>query len=228
MKEQSLNTSSKWKKLCCFALLFFYFSHIQIALGSPVANTISGILNILNLVLVMVMIPDIIREAKKFGDNKKSLLWIPLDAAMVIVLQGILWDRVLKGMITSAAGITLDNANTDKVFELVMKSPIFMGIMACVYGPVLEELLYRYTAFGVLYEKNKFSAYAVSTLLFGIQHVAEAGLWGGDTIQLMNMPGYIIAGLIFAFLYAKTKNICVPIGAHILANSFGLLMMCCK
>ena len=131
-------------------------------------------------------------------------------------------------MITSAAGITLDNANTDKVFEMVMKSPIFMGIMACVYGPVLEELLYRYTAFGVLYEKNKFSAYAVSALLFGIQHVAEAGLWGGDTIQLMNMPGYIIAGLIFAFLYAKTKNICVPIGAHILANSFGLMMMFCK
>ena len=63
MQEQSLNTSSKWKKICCFALLFFYFSHIQIALGSPVASTISGILNILNLVLVMVMIPDIVREA---------------------------------------------------------------------------------------------------------------------------------------------------------------------
>lgn len=228
MHKQSLNTSSKWKKICCFVMLFFYFSHIQIAFGSPIAGTISGILNILNLILVLVMIPDLFREAKKFGDNKKSLLWIPLGAAMVVVLQGMLWDSILKGMITSAAGITLDNANTSKVFEMITKSPVFMGIMACVYGPVLEELLYRYTAFGVLYEKNKFSAYAVSALLFGIQHIAEAGLWGGDTIQLMNMPGYIIAGLIFAFLYARTKNICVPIGAHILANSFGLLMMWCK
>ena len=228
MHKQSLNTSSKWKKICCFVMLFFYFSHIQIAFGSPIAGTISGILNILNIVLVLVMIPDLFREAKKFGDNKKSLLWIPLGAAMVVVLQGILWDSILKGMITSAAGITLDNANTSKVFEMITKSPVFMGIMACVYGPVLEELLYRYTAFGVLYERNKFSAYAVSALLFGIQHVAEAGLWCGDTIQLMNIPGYIIAGLIFAFLYARTKNICVPIGAHILANSFGLMMMCCK
>ena len=100
-----------------------------------------------------------------------------------------------------------------------------MGFMACIYGPVLEELLYRYTAFGMLYQKNRLLAYIVPSLLFAFQHVAEAGIWGGDTVQLINIPGYIIAGLIFAFLYARSKNICVPIGAHILTNSFGLFMM---
>ena len=80
MQEQSLNTSSKWKKICCFVMLFFYFSHIQIAFGPSVASTISGILNILNLILVIVMIPDIIREAKRFGGNKKifyGFRWVP-------------------------------------------------------------------------------------------------------------------------------------------------------
>ena len=228
MDEQILNTSARWKKIFCLVMLFFYFSHIQILLGMPLASSVSGILNILNIVLVLVMIPDIIREAKKFGDDKKSLWFIPLGAVMILCLQGILWDGIVKDLITAKAGITLENANTNKVFNMVKGAPIFMGFMACVYGPVLEELLYRYTAFGLLYVKNKFSAYVVSALLFAFQHVSEAGIWGCDTIQLINTPGYIIAGLVFAFLYAKTRNLCVPIGAHILANSFGLVMMICK
>ena len=222
MNYSTLNTSTKWKKIFCLIMLFFYFSNISVPLGVPAIDTIRDILNIL---LVIVMLPDIANEAKKLGGNKKSLLLIPLGVVMVIGLQGILWDNIIMGIIRSAIGITADNANTINVTEMIKSSPIFMGFMACIYGPVLEELLYRYTAFGMLYEKNSFLAYIVPSLLFAFQHVAEAGIWGGDTAQLINMPSYIIAGLIFAFLYTRSKNICVPIGAHILTNSFGLLMM---
>lgn len=222
MNEQSLNTSSKWKKIFCFVMLFFYCSNM---LNNP---TIASVCNILNIILVIVMIPDLVLEAKKFGGDKKALLFIPLGAVAVICLQWILWDEIIMKNITSAAGITVSNANTGKMTGMIMKQPLFMGFMGCVYGPILEEVLYRHTAFGVLYVKNKFSAYAVSSLLFGIQHVAKAAIWGGDTMQFINMPSYIIAGLIFAFLYARTRNICVPIGAHILANSFGLMMMLCR
>ena len=222
MDHSTLNTSAKWKKIFCLIMLVFYFSNISVPLGIPVIDTIRDILNIL---LVIVMLTDIAGEAKKFGDNKKSLLLIPLGAVMIICLQGILWDNIIMGIIRSAIGITADNANTTNVTEMIKKSPIFMGFMACIYGPLLEELLYRYTAFGMLYGKNRLLAYIVPSLLFAFQHVAEAGIWGGDTPQLINIPSYIIAGLIFAFLYARSKNICVPIGAHILTNSFGLFMM---
>ena len=140
-------------------------------------------------------------------------------------LQGILWDNIVTNMIGKAIGVSFGNDNTANVTEMVRNAPVFMGIMVCIYGPVLEELLYRYTAFGVLYTKNRFLAYAVTALLFSIQHVAEAGIWGGDVIQLINIPGYIMAGLAFAFVYDKSKNICIPIGAHIAANSVGLFMM---
>lgn len=203
-------------------MLFFCFSNISVPLGIPVMDTVRDILDIL---LVLVMLPDIAGEAKKFGDNKKSLWLIPLGVVMLICLQGILWDSIIMGMIRPAVGITADNANTSRISEMMKANPIFMGCMACVYGPVPEELLYRYTAFGMLYEKNKFLAYTVPSLLFAFRHVSEAGIWGGDTAQLINTPSYIIAGLIFAFLYVKTKNICVPIGAHILMNSFGVLML---
>ena len=222
MNYSTLNTSTKWKKIFCLIMLFFYFSNISVPLGVPAIYTMQDILNIL---LVIVMIPDMAGEAKKFGEKKKSLLLIPLGAVMIIGLQGILWDNIIMGIIRSAIGITADNANTTNVTEMIKSSPIFMGFMACIYGSVLEEILYRYTAFGMLYGKNRFWAYVVPSLLFAFQHVAEAGIWGGDKAQLINIPGYISAGLIFAFLYARSKNICVPIGAHILTNSFGLLMM---
>ncbi len=213
-----LNTAAKWKRILCIVLLFFYFS----ALPVPGLGTIC---TLADLALVVIMIPDIFRDAKKLGSSKKNLLFMPLGAAAVIGLQGILWDNIAVNLIILKLGIPVNNANNEKVTGMVMASIVFMGLIVCVYGPVLEEVLYRYTAFGLLYEKNRFAAYAVSALLFGIQHVAEAGIWGGDVIQFINMPGYIIAGLILGFLFAKTKNICVPIGAHILVNSFGLVMM---
>ena len=133
-------------------MLFFYFSNISVPLGIPVKDTIRDILNIL---LVIVMLPDIAGETMKFRDKKKSLLFIPLGAVMIIGLQGILWDSIIMGIIKSAIGITADNSNTANVTEMIKSSPIFMGFMACIYGPVLEELLYRYTAFGMLYGKNR-------------------------------------------------------------------------
>ena len=221
-KDQKLNTSSKWKIVFGFVMLFLYFSYIHVPINSQLLDAVSFPLDVLFLI---VMIPDIVREAKKIGSNKKSLLLIPLGAILVLGLQGFLWDNVVTSMIGELIGVSFGNDNTANVTEMVRNAPVFMGIMACIYGPILEELLYRYTAFGVLYTKNRFLAYAVSALLFGIQHVAEAGIWGGDLVQLINMPGYIMAGLAFAFVYDKSKNICIPIGAHIAANSVGLFMM---
>ena len=221
-KSQKLNTSSKWKIIMGFVLLFLYFSYIHVPINSPLLDTLSFLLDIL---FVIVMIPDIFRDAKKIRSNKKSILLIPLGMILVLGLQGFLWDSVVREIICSLTGISLANDNTANVTEMVRNAPVFMGFMACIYGPILEELLYRYTAFGILYTKNRFLAYAVSAPIFSIQHVAEAGIWGGDVMQLINMPGYIMAGLAFAFVYDKSKNICIPIGAHIAANSVGLFMM---
>ncbi len=81
MDHSTLNTSAKWKKIFCLIMLVFYFSNISVPLGILVIDNIRDIMNIL---LVIVMLTDIAGEAKKFGDNKKSLLLIPLGAVMII------------------------------------------------------------------------------------------------------------------------------------------------
>lgn len=218
LKEKKMNTSAKWKKISGVILLFFYCTDM---LNMPELQ----IFNIINIIFVFLMIPDIWKDGTKFGSRKKDLLMIPAGAIMIIGMQAILWENILMKYIKEVLGIVVNNANTESVIEMIKASPVMMGIMACLYGPILEELLYRYTAFGLLRNKSRSMAYIISALLFGFQHIAVAVIWGGELIQLINMPEYIIAGLIFAFLYDRTKNICVPIGAHILANSFGMVTM---
>jgi len=213
-----MNSSAKWKKITGVILLFFYCTNM---LNIPALQ----IFNIINILYVLVMNPDIARDAAKFGKSRKSLLLIPLGAIAIIGIQAILWDNIIMAQIKAGLGIAMENANTENVISMVRKNPVMMGFMACFYGPILEELLYRYTAFGLIRDRDRALAYIVSALLFGFQHIAVAAIYGGDLIQLINMPEYIIAGLIFALLYDKTENICVPAGAHILANSFGLLSM---
>lgn len=213
-----MNSSAKWKKITGVILLFFYCTNM---LNIPALQ----IFNIINILYVLVMNPDIARDAAKFGKSRKSLLLIPLGAIAIIGIQAILWDNIIMAQIKAGLGIAMENANTENVISMVKENPVMMGFMACFYGPILEELLYRYTAFGLIRDRSRALAYIVSALLFGFQHIAVAAIYGGDLIQLINMPEYIIAGLIFALLYDKTENICVPAGAHILANSFGLLSM---
>lgn len=213
-----MNSSAKWKKITGVILLFFYCTNM---LNIPALQ----IFNIINILYVLVMNPDIARDATKFGKNRKSLLLIPFGAIAIIGIQAILWDNIIMAQIKAGLGIAMENANTENVISMVRENPVMMGFMACFYGPILEELLYRYTAFGLIRNRSRALAYIVSALLFGFQHIAVAAIYGGDLIQLINMPEYIIAGLIFALLYDKTENICVPVGAHILANSFGLLSM---
>ncbi len=216
------NNSSKWKKIFCLIILFFYCSAIFEPLN---LHKLGPLLTLIEFVLVIVMLPDLSREVKKIKGNWKCLIYVPIGFVLTLGVGAILWDTVIMQLIRSALDISLNNANDDLVDGMIKNSPVIMGLMVCIFGPILEEILYRYTAFGILYKKNRFLAYLISALLFGLQHVIVAAVWGGNTIQFLNMPGYIISGLIYAFLYSKSKTLAVPILVHMIGNSIGMLFM---
>ena len=223
MSEKRIeNNSSRWKKILCLILLFLYCSAISRPLNLPMLGTLS---NLMQFVVVGVMVPDIFREFKKIKGNKKCLIYVPVGVLVLIGVQGFLWDELLLPRLLSALGISLNDANYDSVTDMIKNNPVIMGTMVCIHGPLIEEILYRYTAFGLIYKKNRILAYLVSMFLFGLQHVIVAAVWGGDPIQFFNMPGYIIAGFIFAFLYSKSKTLAVPILVHIIGNSIGMLFI---
>lgn len=80
-----------------------------------------------------------------------------------------------------------------------------------VAAPIVEEIVMR----GVVYTRidngcGKWAAVAISSLLFGLMHVAAGGL--------ILAIGAVLMGAIFALIYAKTNSLTVCIIAHAAAN----------
>ena len=210
------------KRILCIFMLLLYVSGGSQFLGDGI---ISLAYLLLMFVVVIIMFPDICKEGKGFKEKPKTLLLIPLGILLVFLLDQTLMQNIVQPFIWRIAGTAKENANTEKVFEMIRNNPFFMVFLTCVFGPVLEEILYRYTLFGLIGKKNKPVAYIITALLFGLQHVIDAGIYGGDVKQFINIGSYMVFSFIMSGLYSKTKNLCIPIIIHITTNSIGVGMM---
>lgn len=220
MEKTQLNTAPKWKKICCIVVLICYCTAILIVVG---IRSLGEMFNLIEILTLILMIPQLGSEMKKL--RPKALVWILIGFAAVFLFEQIMWDNILLPDICSRLGIVQENANTEKMTALIRQNPVVLGLAGAVFGPVLEELLYRYTFFALLYDKNKFAAHTLTALIFGLQHIFEAGIWGGDFTQLINIPGYMIFSLVMTCTYVKTKNLWIPIGIHVLSNGIGVIFM---
>ena len=91
---------------------------------------------------------------------------------------------------------------------------VFIVLSAVLIGPVVEELVFRKSIFGLI--KNNTIAILVSSIIFGAIHLtAEASF----AEALINGISYFAMGLVFGFIYIKNqRNIMAPIAVHILVN----------
>jgi membrane protease YdiL (CAAX protease family) len=138
----------------------------------------------------------------------QSVLWAFLGIFIAFGAQA------LAGMIErDILGIDPGSENTQTIAKLTMVTPYFI-IVPAVFGPVLEEVVFRKIIFGSFYKKFNFFVSAIlSSLIFGLAH-----------FEVTHLLVYTAMGFTFAFLYVKTKRIIVPIVAHVAMNSFVLLM----
>lgn len=137
----------------------------------------------------------------------RAAVWSVLGVFMAYAAQyaGIIIETLL--------GIPQGSENTQQVIGLVETFPIVI-LSVAVFGPFLEEIVFRKIIFGSLYEKMPFFAAAlISSLIFSAAH------WEWEHTIL-----YAAMGFTFAYLYVKTKRIIVPIVAHVAMNSFVVLM----
>jgi membrane protease YdiL (CAAX protease family) len=110
-------------------------------------------------------------------------------------------------------GIEPGSENTRRIVEIIRVTPILI-IVTSIIGPILEEIIFRKIIFGTLYQKYNFLIAAlISSLLFAVVHM-----------ELKHLLLYAAMGFTFAFLYAKTGRIFVPIFAHVTMNTFVVVM----
>ncbi|MFA1819561.1 lysostaphin resistance A-like protein [Virgibacillus oceani] len=159
----------------------------------------------LGLVIVLLLMrPDMkMGSARDASGAGQIILWSFLGLFMAYFGQGL---AALIEM--EVLGIDPGSENTQQIMDIARYSPLFM-IVPAIIGPILEEIIFRKIIFGAFYKRmNFFFAALLSSFVFAIVH--------NDPQHLLM---YITMGLVFAFLYVKTKRIIVPIIVHAAMNS---------
>lgn len=106
-------------------------------------------------------------------------------------------------------GIEGGSQNTADIVSIAKGAPIAI-LAIVVFGPILEEFVFRRVIFGSLVQTTNFWVAAiVSAIFFALIH-----------FDFTHILLYTICGLIFAFLYHQTKRIWASIIAHIMLNGF--------
>ncbi len=110
-------------------------------------------------------------------------------------------------------GIKGGSQNTADIVAIAKGAPIAI-LAIVVFGPILEEFVFRRVIFGSLVQTTNFWVAAiVSAIFFAVIH-----------FDFTHILLYTICGLIFAFLYHKTKRIWTSIIAHVMLNGFVTLV----
>ncbi len=105
-------------------------------------------------------------------------------------------------------------ANEQLVQGEILKYPLYMIWSACIFAPIIEEILFRKSLREIFPTNIVFIV--ISGLLFGYIHTLANF---GDPLELLYIIPYGALGSIFAYMYVKTKNIFVPIAFHAIHNT---------
>ncbi|GAB6151225.1 CPBP family intramembrane glutamic endopeptidase [Clostridium novyi] len=92
---------------------------------------------------------------------------------------------------------------------------IFLGVIVFILVAVNEEVLCRGYILNTLDIKNKpVRASIISSCLFSIMHTLN------PNVKVMGLINIFLIGMLFSYMYIKTKNLWMSIGYHITWNYF--------
>lgn len=111
-------------------------------------------------------------------------------------------------------------SNQNKVYLELMFSryPVWVWVMTCVTGPVIEELLIRGVVFCGLYPHSRLLAYLLSSLAFAIPHVSKDMFRVPAEVTVVYLLFYFLAGLNLARTYERSGNLFTSILLHACCN----------
>lgn len=197
----------------CVQLSGFVGVFLLYFLGVPL-ELIESVWLLIAFSLGLIIILFLLRSEMKADINNRDRLslsqtigWSVLGIFMVFAAQALAVT-----IETNLLGIELGSENTADIVNITRTFLPFM-IVPAIIAPILEEIIFRKIIFGSLYRRFNFLiAVLASSLIFAALH------WDFEHLLV-----YTFVGGVFAFLYAKTKRIIVPIIAHAAVNSFVVL-----
>lgn len=156
------------------------------------------------------------------GREKKGISLPPLGGAammLVIALGGAglstLWLSLADGLLSEFLFVRESLETMNGAFSDMGEGSYFWALMyISVAGPVVEELLFRGLIFSSLERgfQRTDAAIVLSALMFGI--------WHGIFVQTVYTT---VIGMVFAYVYAKTRDLRWTVLLHFFNNFLGTL-----
>lgn len=205
-----------------FFISFFVFNNVVSLIFNLIGFKLSSLPSIprqIISILITLIMPitmfivyrkDLIKDFKKIKDNYRSYIEITVLAYTIGIILMAVSNLVIQ--LGFSQGIA---ANEQGVRDLLNKLPIYMTVSACLIGPFEEEMIFRKIFRDVISDKTLFII--ISGLVFGLLHVVGVD---STLIEMLYFIPYGILGGTFAYIYAKTDNVWIPILVHIIHNTF--------
>jgi membrane protease YdiL (CAAX protease family) len=199
----------------------------NIIIGSRTTISSFG-LAIINFLVYLLLLPlvlyflkkPLIRDFIDFKLNFSSYI-VPLIVGYLYLIAGNVISNVITNFLSKIFAIEPQTAINQMIIIDALKSngAVFMVIGAVVFGPIVEELIFRKALFGII--TNDKIALAVSTIIFGMIHLtSETSIIDA----LVNGVPYFVMGFIFGFIYLQTKkNIMIVTIVHMVSNLISVL-----
>lgn len=235
MFTRKLSKQTKLMMLLVFVPLYFFcgsiigsaiikFCIIQFSLtiSETTANAyLNLIVDILFAVIVIWIFKDSLMEQMKdfLKDKKDNIIY-----GCLIGFAMLFGASIIGGLISTILGAKTDSQNQVLIESLAHAHPIIIVVTSVILAPIVEELLFRATLFGWLYELHPIVAHVLSAFLFGFLHIMDSVL-SGNVQEWIQIFAYLFMGGVLSFLYEKRNNICVPILSHMMNNLFSMLVI---
>ncbi len=134
---------------------------------------------------------------------------------------------IISNLLFSAAGIDPSvNGNESSIRAISKAYPLFAIIIFGILGPMTEELGYRVGLFSLISRLGKVLGYILSALVFAFIHFDWTCFSSSQAtiIELINIPSYIVAGLLLCIAYKKA-GLLGSYTAHALNNLLSVILI---
>ena len=170
---------------------------------------------LLPIPFILIYLKDLKNDFKDFKTNYKKILLTTLKYWLIGTII-----MIVSSILIALSGIG-DNTNQEANINMLDKAPIVEILCALVFGPILEELVFRRGLKNFTSNKH---VYAITTgLIFAFIHIISSISNNSDIIMLIYLIPYGSLGIAFGYAYKKTNNIFGTITFHSIHNLISLL-----
>lgn len=225
-------TSNEYKAYPNFITNFDEILHYQyLEPNREFSNGATSVANLITYVFLLgalgfILLPNIKKDLIPFREKDRVLI-IGIVAGFGFIFGASMAANAVKEIIGLIFSIPGGESINQFTIEMSLKSSSapLMIMSAVIFGPIVEELIFRKTFFEL--SKNKWLGLALSSLIFGLIHVSTelANIANFGHFLYVFIP-YLFMGLGFGAAYIVYKqNVITVIGSHMLWNLFSVLVV---